>query len=708
MFKKAYIDELTLITIPFTEAEEELSDFLLINSSTSEQQRLIKWSKKEDRLRYELYLEQPIELGVEYKLIVNERILYQVNIGQVVRTRLFDDLYSYEGKLGTIYSKASTIFKLWAPTATEVELVLTNGEEVLTYPITKKNKGVWEEIVHGNLDGMIYLYRVKVDGLWREAVDPYAKAVTINGEKGVIVNPENTNPKGWSETVRPFFNKSTDAVIYELHIRDFSICKSSGIINKGKYLGLTERGTRGPWGTLTGLDYVLDLGVTHVQLLPVQDFGSVNEVDPDKTYNWGYDTIHFSAIEGSYSLNPGDPKTRIKELKTVIQSFHENGLRVIFDVVYNHMFIHERSNLEKIVPGYYFRYHLDGSLSNGTGVGNDIASEREMVRKLIVDSVKYLAEEYQVDGFRFDLMGNLDIDTMQQIRQTVTKIDPSILIIGEGWDLPTALANEKKATIANSDQLPGISHFNDQFRDKLKGNIFDHQLKGFCNGNSSLKEDFKMLVSGSTKDFYPIHGMFNEPYKSVNYVECHDNHTLWDKLAIANGDQSEATRKMMHRLATAMTILSQGIPFLHAGQEFFRSKQGIENSYCSRDEINKLDWERKALHMDYVEYVKSLIAIRKSHGVFRFMTRDEVKKKMHILDTPSYCLAYMLKNCDGMFVVAHNGSEESKEIILPSNGIWQVFVEFDQAAKSPLRQFDGSKINIGPISTSVFFHPKSY
>jgi pullulanase len=706
MTKYAYIDDLTLITIPFSEVDEELSEFKLINSQSDEEVALSGWHKQVDRWRYEIYLTEPIEFGLQYELLVNDNLSYHVNIGQVVRSPSFDDRFYYEGDLGVSYQKEVSTFTLWAPTATEAELIFydENGEQ--KFSLKRMDKGVWQQTIEGDLDGTVYMFRVRVDRTWREAVDPYAKAVTVNGEKGVVINHHDTEPKHFRETKRPVFKQVTDAIIYEVHIRDFSSCCHSGITNKGKYLGLIEKGTKGPGDTLTGLDYLVELGVTHVQLLPIQDFGSVDESNQFASYNWGYDTIHFNAIEGSYSLNPNNPKERIKELKEVIKTFHANGLRVIFDVVYNHMYVHHESSLEKLVPGYYFRYNLDGSLANGTGVGNDIASERKMVRKLIVDSVNYLAQEYQVDGFRFDLMGNLDLNTMQEIRRKLSEIERSIIILGEGWDLETPLAGERKAIIRNSDQLAEISHFNDQFRDKVKGNIFNQDLKGFSNGNADLKADCKMLVSGSVKDFYLVPGIFSDPYKSVNYVECHDNHTLWDKLAIANAYQSDEIRVAMHRLATAMTILSQGIPFLHAGQEFFRTKNGHENSYCSPDEINKLDWERKVLHIDNVEYVKGLIALRKKYDVFRLLTREEVKKKMHILDTPDHCLAYILKSQDGMFVVAYNGAQEAQPLILPANSDWIVLVENAQASLSALRQFSGGKIELQPISATVLFRSK--
>lgn len=705
MTKNAYIDELTLITIPFSEVDEELSDITMKNLLTDEQIIIREWLKRTDRGRYEISLAKPLTLRCEYRLIANNQLIFRVNIGQVVRTHFFDDLYYYQqNDLGVTYTKSATTFKLWAPTATDVQIIFFDGDKEEYIQLIKADKGIWQLTVNRDLEGLIFMYHVYVDGVWRKAVDPYARAVTVNGQKGVVVDLSKTNPKDWQNSLKPFFQQSTDAIIYELHIRDFSIDENSGMKHKGKFKALLETGTKGPGETITGLDYLCDLGITHVQLLPIQDNGSFDETSPLDAYNWGYDTTHFNAIEGSYSLNPNDPMLRIKELKEVVQSFHNHGIRVIFDVVYNHVFVHLKSDFEKIVPGYYFRYHVDGSLADGTGVGNDIASERKMVQKYIVDSALYFAEEYNVDGLRFDLMGNLDVETMQKIRERLIELDPSILIIGEGWDLATPLANEKKAIIENSEQLSGIGFFNDQFRDKLKGSIFQVTAQGFCNGNGELKDDLKMLVSGSTKGFCPIEGLFKNPNQSVNYVECHDNHTLWDRLTLANGNDSEQERAAMHRLATAMTILSQGIPFIHAGQEFFRTKKGVENSYNSPDEINKFDWKRKALQVDYVDYLKGLILLRKSDRIFRLASDDEIKKKMHILDTPSHSLAYLLKSKIGMFVVIHNGSKHNKDVILPANGKWDVLVEGDQAGICRIRTIEGAKIAIQAISTSVVFH----
>lgn len=707
MIRNAYIDEMTLITIPFSEIDEELSNFTLVNTVTGDVFIINSWSKSVQRWRYELYLENPITFGNRYHVIANEQITFDVKIGQVVRTKAFDRLFFYDkDDLGVTFKKEFTQFKLWAPTATNVEIILEEQNKRSVFELDREGTGVWKVIINKNIEGATYLYRVCVDQNWREAVDPYAKAVTLNGEKGVVVDLSNTNPTGWSKGDKPAFNQPTDAIIYELHIRDFSIDDNSGIKNKGKFEAFLEKNTKEPFGTKTGLDYLVDLGITHVQLLPVQDFGSIDEAKPFEKYNWGYDTVHYNAIEGSYSNDPNQPFLRIKELKKLVKTFHENEIRVILDVVYNHVYVHSKSSFEKIVPGYYFRYYEDGRLADGTGVGNDIASERKMVQKFIVDSIIYFAKEFKVDGFRFDLMGILDIETMKLIRQKLDEIDASILVIGEGWDLATPLHYEKKAIIANADHLPRISFFNDQFRDKLKGNIFDHREQGFCNGNSSLKDDVKILVSGSLKAICENRGMFRDPTQSINYVECHDNHTLWDKLILSNFDQDDAVRKKMHRLATAMTILSQGVPFLHAGQEFFRTKNGEENSYNSPDEINKLDWKRKSFHIENVKFIKGLIVLRKKYDAFRLKTSDEIKKKMFLLDTPVHCLGYLLKTEIGALVVFFNGSQQEKDFILPSSGKWNVMVEGDIAQTNVIRKITGNKVTIAGLSTTVLFQGK--
>ena len=418
----------------------------------------------------------------------------------------------------------------------------------------------------------------------------------------------------------------TDAILYELHIRDATIHPNSGVNKKGTYKGLMEEETVGRNGTLTGLSYIKDLGVTHVELLPLHCFGGIDEVNPASAYNWGYNPLYYNIPTGFYVTNLSDPYNRIVECKQLIETFHDHGIRVIIDVVYNHVYERELSSFEKLVPGYYFRHGEDGMPSNGTGVGNDIASERKMMRKFIIESVLYWLTEYNVDGFRFDLMGILDVETMNELEKEVRKIKQDALLLGEGWDLQTPLPLEEKATLNNANKMLCIAQFNDQFRDGIKGSTFNINKRGFAFGGHVDCNHLQYIVAGSLLSMKET-GLFLEPVQSINYVECHDNMTMWDKLVQSN-PESEEILKRRHRLATAMVILSQGIPFLHAGQEFYRTKQGNENSYNANDEINQLDWDQKEKEMETVNYIKGLIAIRKGHGAFRLQNADLIKKHM--------------------------------------------------------------------------------
>lgn len=394
--------------------------------------------------------EQKIDLKQTYKVKIENLADTNTEIGKVIRSEEFDNLFYYGGNdLGNTYTPQHTKFRLWAPTASEAKLVTyKNWNDKIGAEINMQQgeKGTWTAELKGNQKGLFYTYKVKIGDKWAEAVDPYVRAASVNGDKGAVVNLEETNPKKWKANKKPKFKNPEDAIIYELHVRDLSIQPESGIKQKGKYLGVTEKGTKGPGGVKTGLDHIKDLGVTHVQFLPIFDYASVNEETLNEPqYNWGYDPKNFNVPEGSYSTNPYEPTVRITELKQMVQTLHDNNLRVVMDVVYNHMYNAAESNFHKLVPGYYYRYNEDGTFANGTGVGNDTASERKMMRKFMIDSVTYWAKEYNLDGFRFDLMGIHDYETMNEIRKAVNQIDPSIILHGEGWDLNTPLAAELKA-----------------------------------------------------------------------------------------------------------------------------------------------------------------------------------------------------------------------------------------------------------------------
>ncbi|MBZ4663712.1 MAG: pulA [Caloramator sp.] len=633
--------------------------------------------------------------------------------GQIFSSKEFDELYFYSGNdLGANYSKEKTTFKVWAPTASEAKLVIYSkwddkqGKELA---MKKEEKGVWSYTLDGDQNGTIYTYKVKIGDSWNEAVDPYAKSVTVNGDKGVVIDLSRTNPEKWNPKSKPQFKNPVDAIICELHIRDLSVHPDSGIKNKGKFLGLTETGTKTKKGTPTGLDYIKSLGVTHIEILPMFDFASIDETSTKPQFNWGYDPKNYNAPEGSYSTDPYNPMSRVSELKTMVQTLHDNGLRVIMDVVYNHMYSAEAANFNKLVPGYFFRTDASGKLTNGSGCGNDVASERSMARKFIVESVVYWAKEYNVDGFRFDLMGLLDIETMNTIRAELDKIDPSILIIGEGWNLSTALDDSLKANQKNAEKMPRIAHFNDTIRDGIKGSVFNHNEPGFVNGSRSSQFKVMSGIVGGIDYSSGISTWGNiEPVQSVVYCEAHDNNTLYDKLKFTNPNASEEEIKAMHKLAGAIVLTSQGIPFLHAGQEFMRTKQGNDNSYNASDEINRLDWDRKDQNIDVVEYYKGLIELRKNHPAFRMPTAEMIKKHLEFLDTPTNVIAYTLKdNANGdkwkNIVVAFNGTEKEQKITLPSRGKYCVVVNGQKAGVKTLETVNGGTLTLPPKTAYVLY-----
>lgn len=595
----------------------------------------------------------------------------------------FDELFSYDGSdLGVAYTKRCSEFRLWAPTSQEAEVVLYSSWDsgpLRTLPMSRDIRGTWTLKVESDLEGMFYNYRVLIGEKWNEAVDPYARAVGVNGDRGAIIDMRKTDPEHWNED-KPPFEDPVDAVIYELHLRDLSIHPGSGIHHKSKFLGLAENGTRGPNGILTGLDHITDLGVTHIQLMPIYDYAteSVDETKLDKPhFNWGYDPKNYNAPEGSYATDPYTPGIRIKELKTLVQALHDRGLRVIMDVVYNHVYDGYRVNFTKLVPGYYLRYKPDGSLSNGSGCGNDCATERVMMSRFIVDSVLYWAKEYHIDGFRFDLMGLMDIDTMNEIRSRLDEIDPSILTIGEGWVMDTELPENQRANQNHANLLPGIGHFNDGYRDTIKGNIFLHDQRGFISGGVGFEQNMKSGIAGGIYYELGLGQYAQEPQQSVNFVEVHDNHTLWDKIVLSTKGESDQQRRAMHHLASAIVLTSQGIPFLHAGQEFMRTKDGVENSFKSPVEINWMDWERCAAYGESVAYMKQLIALRKAHPAFRLRSPDDIRERLLFEKAPQQAIAYTLREHAGgdsarHLYVLYNANPQAISLALPELGEWNI------------------------------------
>lgn len=627
----------------------------------------------------------------------------ELQMGAVIRTSAFDEKFFYNGDdLGFRMRGLKAQFKLWAPTATKVELKLYSPlvEHHEVIEMKREENGVWAALIAKDLEYYQYTFLVCVNQKTKETVDPYAIAVTPNGERGVVIKIEKTH---FHKPDLPPFEHPVDAVIYETHIRDFTIHKNSGVKHKGLYLGAGEKGTKGKNGQLTGLSYVKDLGITHIEFLPFHDFAGVDEVNQKAEYNWGYNPVHFTVPDGSYSTNPKNPYTRIVELKQLIERIHLEGLRVIMDGVYNHVYNREESTFEKIVPGYFFRHNEFGLPSNGTGVGNDIATERKMVRKYILDSIRFWIKEYHIDGIRFDLMGIMDVDTINEIKKMCDSLSPEILLIGEGWNLNTSIPEEKKATLFNQEKIPTIGQFNDFFRDCIKGNTFNLYDKGYACGNEHYYDMAKEAITGSIGLHNNRNPLFNEPYQSVNYVECHDNHTMWDKLCSCFPNEEETLLMKYHCLSTCIVLLSQGIPFLHSGQEFFRTKNGVGNSYRSPDAINQLDWDRKWEYSENVEYIKGILKLRKELPCFRMKSRKEILENMKEISMPNPMIGFLYRNQPGIFsevIFIINPSLVNHEFKIP-DGNWYIHADSHSSYLDPARKVGSSEILVEPVSLTV-------
>lgn len=601
--------------------------------------------------------------------------------------------------LGMSYTPEATTFKFWSPAAQAVKLKLYTTDSIAEGPeeeiMMEEIDGAWTAVVPGDQDGVYYTFQIKINGNWNEeATDPYARAAGTNGLRGQVIDLADTNPEGWENDQRPALLAPTDAILYELHVRDASMDPRSGIEAKGKFIGLTERGTKTPQGDATGLDHIIELGVTHVHLLPSFDYMSVDESRLDEPqFNWGYDPQNYNVPEGSYSTNPSDGKVRVREFKQLVKAFHDAGIRVVMDVVYNHTGRSEDSHFQHLVPDYFYRFNEDGTMSNASGCGNEIASDRPMVRKYIRESVEYWAREYHIDGFRFDLMAIHDIPTMNEVSQALHAIDSSILVYGEGWTAGgSPLPDSLKALKANTKELINIAAFSDDIRDGLKGSVFVHDQQGFVSGATGQDMSIRFGIVGSTEHpqvnydsvNYSNEAWANEPGQAINYVSCHDNHTLWDRLSISNPTDPPSRREQMHRLAQSIVLTSQGIPFLHAGTEMLRTKNKDENSYKSGDGINAIRYNCKRAHRVTFEYIKGLIALRKAHPAFRMGETALLQKHLTFLDTDdSQLVAYRIIDAPGDewsdIVVAFNGSDQAKRVALPS-GRWKLVVDGRQVS----------------------------
>lgn len=563
---------------------------------------------------------------------------------------------------GLTYTSEETQFKIWATEADSVKLLLYSndieGQPTANHSLTLIDTDVWHVLVSGDHIGSYYAFQVYRDGSWSVPVpDIYAKAVGTNGKRAQVIDLKGTDPAGWESDRAPEDLGVGTRLIYEMHVRDATINPAAKAETPGTFIGLAN--------SPVVLDHIASLGVTHVHLLPFFDFASVDESRLNEPqYNWGYDPLNYNVPEGSYSTDPSDGTVRIRELKTLIQTMHKKGLRVVMDVVYNHTRFTENSSFEVMAPGQYFRHNKDGSLSNASGCGNEVASENPEVRAFMIESLKYWMTEYHLDGFRFDLMGIHDIETMNQIEKELRGLRPDVLLYGEGWKAGSSpVPDEQLALKANALQFPGVGVFSDDLRDGVKGSVFNEHELGWVQGNSTLLEDVKFGLLGAiphpqvninavrySDSFYA-----NQPDQMIAYVSCHDNLTLWDKLSISSPHELDSMLRRRHQMAMTFVLLSQGTPFIHAGSEFYRTKYGVENSYESPDSINELNWNQLSIFPEGTQWVRELMSFRKEAGIGA-LNKEELATQLTFLETsiPSI-IAFNFKGKKEVLVVVNSG-----------------------------------------------------
>ncbi len=679
-----------------------------------------------DKNEYELSLGSDLS-GMEavtkkYSLFYDE-YEYPVEMPSLYSSDTFEQEFTYTGDdLGATWTSSKTTFKVWAPTADSVKVNLyTSGTEgaddlIETLSMKKGEKGVWSVQKAGDLNGVYYTYSVDVDGTTAEACDPYARTTGVNGNRAMVINLNATNPAGWSTDRGPNAGMTyTDSIIYELHVRDFSIDESSGIQNKGKFLGLTEKGTKNASGQTTGLDYLTDLGVTHIHLLPSYDYATVDETKLDTPqYNWGYDPKNYNVPEGSYSTDPYNGAVRVKEMKQMVKTLHDNNINVIMDVVYNHVYDADKFSFNQLVPKYFSRTNADGSYSSGSGCGNDTASERSMVKKYIVDSVNYWADEYHIDGFRFDLVGLLDVDTINEVVNTVHETHPDVVFYGEGWKMDTAVSKDDviMATQWTSEKTPKFAYFSDTIRNLLKGDTFSHESTGFVSGATGQEELLAKCFTGATD-------WCKSPTQTVNYASCHDNYSLMDKLSVSRKDASFEDKTKMNNLAAAIYMTSEGIPLIHAAEELLREKidengNPVENSYKSSDLINSIKWSNldKENYRNVRDYYKGLIAFRKNHAALRLTTAAEVKANVQYKWISEELVMFVINGKDSIadevsdgIVVIFNANTAAKDVDMYSYGVpqgtWNICINDQKAGIETLAAVTDGKVKVAPISALV-------
>lgn len=610
-----------------------------------------------------------------------------------------------------VYSPKSTTFSLTtSPDVKKVDVVISDNDSDTAQQLVKSMKrvgaGKWKLTVKNDLKGKYYVFSVYNQAQPDHTPGLFAKAVGVNGKRGAIVDLKDTDPDGWADDVRPELKNPCDLIIYEMHHRDFSMDMSSGIKNKGKFLALTEP---------AAISHLRRLGVNAVHILPSFDFASIDESKPDVAqYNWGYDPLNYNVPEGSYSTNAADPKTRIREFKQMVQALHKAGIRVILDVVYNHTFDINGSNFQKTYPDYFFRKNAEGKYSDGSGCGNETASDKELMREFMKESVAYWVNEYHIDGFRFDLMGVHDIETMNEIHDVVAQIDPTIYIYGEGWSAGScAYPQDKLATKANTCELNGIGAFSDEMRDALRGPFSDDTKGGFLAGVPGQEESIKFGIAGAishpqidmTKVNYSKVPWTNEPSQMVAYVSCHDDMCLTDRLRSSIPYIGDDELIRLDLLAQTAVLTSQGVPFILSGEEMLRDKKGVHNSYRSPDSINRLDWNNLKRYPQVFDYYAGLISLRKQHPAFRMGSADEVRKNLCFLEAPEGVVAYQLKNNAGgdswkNIIVVLNSQKTPQTVDVPEN-TYTMVVANGKVDTNGIGLLSGKTLTVAPQSALI-------
>lgn len=722
----AQTDNLTDISLQISAKVDNPSTFFKVRSMEDGSYPAISsvTAVKEDdatsTYQYKITLAKKLDVMSSYEVVYGD-FTFMIGMPDLYVMEDFESQYTYEGNdLGATYSSEKTDFRVWAPVATAVKVNLyasgTEGTDDLikSVDMTSDVNGTWVASIEGDLNGVYYTYEATVKGAQKETIDPYAVTAGVNGKRGMILDLDSTDPEGWENDKNPCTTTNyEDDVIYELHIRDFSYEASSGVseANRGKYLAFTETGTTNSYGQTTGIDYLKELGVTHVHLLPTFDYASVDETRLDEDqFNWGYDPQNFNVPEGSYSTDPYNGEVRVKEFKEMVMAMHDAGISVVMDVVYGHVARSDDFSVNMLTPSYYSRTN-----SNGSGCGNDTATERLMNRKYIVDSMVYWAKEYHIDGFRIDQVGLFDTDTVVALTEALHEIDPTILLYGEGWSMTTNTSKEVNlATQGNADITPGFGYFNDGIRDAVKGGVFTATEAGYVTRNydklGALLDNLNACVPWAST-----------PSQVINYNSCHDNYTLFDKLALSNPDDSYEERVKQNNLAAAILFTSQGVPFFQAGEEILRSKPLEDgtyehNSYASPSSLNSIKWDdlNKAEVQQSVEYYKGLMELRKNHAAFRMTSYTDILANFDYIqdgmDDEDSVIVYTLNGgangevSDGI-VVIFNPSKNTKTIELPE-GEWNICVNAEKAGTEVLGTATG-KVEVDAISAMVLIKGKT-